>query len=72
MTARCPRCERPDVPLVKRELLWDPGHPFLVLARHTVEETSFVNGDGGLVRETRQVRCNGSFEEVAEALHGAA
>lgn len=69
MTARCPICAA-DVTLVTRELLVDPGHPFRVLDRHTRPETSFVNGEGnGLVMETRQVRCSGSLEEVAETVH---
>lgn len=67
MTSRCPHCQRPNVPLVKRELLWDPGNPFLVLARHTRAESSWtVDESGVVVKETRQVRCKGSFEEVGE------
>lgn len=71
MTRTCPHCAA-SVPLVTRELLFDPGNPFHVLARHTREESSTVSDGDRFMRVTRQVRCPGSFEEVSEALHGAA
>jgi hypothetical protein len=69
MTARCPLCKA-DVALVTRELLLDPGHPFKVLSRHTREESSWTVEDGKLVKETRQVRCPGSLEEVGAVVRG--
>lgn len=62
-SAKCWRCKVP-VEVVHTTELWSKD-PVDLYAEHTREESSFICDERGqLVRETRQVRCRASGEEI--------
>lgn len=62
-SATCWRCKA-QVAVARAAELWSRD-PLDLYAPHTREESSFVcNESGQLVRETRQVRCSGSGQEI--------
>lgn len=62
-SAKCWRCKA-EVAVVRRTELWSRD-PVDLYAEHTREESSFICDERGqLVRETRQVRCRASGEEI--------